>query len=52
MSAEVEKKNSSNAEENSQANLFGNENGSSNPASIHTKLLISVVSLLAGILRT
>ncbi len=34
MSVEVERKNSSNAEENSQATLFGNKNGSSNTASI------------------
>lgn len=49
MSVEVERKNSSNAEENSQATLFGNKNGSSNTAGIRTKLLIAVVSLLAGI---
>src|SRR6185369_15170245 len=49
MSVEGQRKNSSNAEENSQATLFGNKNGSSDTASIRTKLLIAVVSLLAGI---
>ena len=49
MSIEVERKNSSNAEENSHTNLFGNKNGRSDTASIRTKLLISLVSLLAGI---
>lgn len=49
MPVSVGRETSANADRNSQTKLLGNQNEWRNPGNVRTKILISVVGLLAGI---